>query len=64
MTELTSCAGEMPGFPFCSVAAVAYEFRVVNTPVSMLGLSFAHPHLALMIDGAMNGFTRPFFAGT
>ena len=64
MTKLTDCPGEMPGVSLLQVAAVAVEFRVANTPVSMLGLRLAALTFALMIDGAMDCLTRPFFAGT
>ncbi len=40
---------------------IAKDFKVAQTPVSLLGLTLAALPFALSLDRIMNGLTRPFF---
>jgi OFA family oxalate/formate antiporter-like MFS transporter len=40
---------------------IAHDFKVADTPVSMLGITAAALPLALSLDRIFNGVTRPFF---
>ena len=43
------------------LAPMAKDFKVAETPVSMLGITLAALPFALSIDRILNGLTRPFF---
>lgn len=43
------------------LAPIAYDFKVGNVPVSILGLTLPALTFALSIDRVLNGLTRPFF---
>jgi OFA family oxalate/formate antiporter-like MFS transporter len=43
------------------LAPIARDFKVADTPVSLLGITMAALPLALSIDRILNGLTRPFF---
>ena len=43
------------------LATIATDFRVQNSPVSLLGVTLPALTFALTLDRIMNGLTRPFF---
>ena len=43
------------------LAPIAKDFKIGDTPVSILGLTLPALTFALTIDRVLNGFTRPFF---
>src|SRR5256885_12987890 len=43
------------------LAAIAKDFKIADTPVSLIGLTMPALTFALSIDRILNGLTRPFF---
>jgi OFA family oxalate/formate antiporter-like MFS transporter len=43
------------------LALIAKDYRIADTPVTLLGLTLPALTFALAIDRVLNGFTRPFF---
>ncbi|HEY3181172.1 MAG TPA: oxalate/formate MFS antiporter [Casimicrobiaceae bacterium] len=43
------------------LAPIAKDFKIMDVPVSLLGLTLPALTFALAIDRVLNGFTRPFF---
>jgi OFA family oxalate/formate antiporter-like MFS transporter len=43
------------------LAPIARDFKIADTPVSLLGITMAALPMALSLDRILNGVTRPFF---